>query len=209
MATKAGKYMTFDTFDEGIALGGLRSKHEIKVLICYLYDCVKDKMSESLVTEAIREYELANFFEVKAAFNELAHSENLTEDEIIDGEQTYRLTENGKLVAEQLESALALSVKEKALRCAMELLAERKVLRENSADIQKTAEGYQIDCRVSGGENDLFSFSLYAPDEEIAELMKKNFLSYPMTVYKTMLALMSKNREAIDDALENLYAQIR
>ena len=106
--------MAFDTFDEGIALGGLRSKHEIKVLMCYLFNSVKDKMSESVITEAIREYELANFFEVKAAFDELKRSENLAEDEIVDGEQTYRLTDNGKLVAEQLESTLAYSVKEKA-----------------------------------------------------------------------------------------------
>ena len=199
--------MAFDTFDEGIALGGLRSKHEIKVLMCYLFNSVKDKMSESVITEAIREYELANFFEVKAAFDELKRSENLAEDEIVDGEQTYRLTDNGKLVAEQLESTLAYSVKEKALRCAVELLAERKTLRENFVDIVKTDDGFQVNCRVLGGDTDLFSFTLYAPDEEMAQLMKKNFLSYPVTVYKTMLALMTKNREAIDDALEDIYSQ--
>ncbi|MEE1263397.1 DUF4364 family protein [Ruminococcus sp.] len=199
--------MAFDTFDEGIALGGLRSKHEIKVLMCYLFNSVKDKMSESVITEAIREYELANFFEVKAAFDELKRSDNLTEDEIVDGEQTYRLTENGRLVAEQLESTLAYSVKEKALRCAIELLAERKTLRENFVDIVKTDDGFQVNCRVLGGETDLFSFTLYAPDEEMAEQMKKSFLSYPVTVYKTMLALMTKNREAIDDALEDIYSQ--
>ena len=192
---------------EGIALGGLRSKHEIKVLMCYLFNSVKDKMSESVITEAIREYELANFFEVKAAFDELKRSDNLTEDEIVDGEQTYRLTENGRLVAEQLESTLAYSVKEKALRCAIELLAERKTLRENFVDIVKTDDGFQVNCRVLGGETDLFSFTLYAPDEEMAEQMKKSFLSYPVTVYKTMLALMTKNREAIDDALEDIYSQ--
>lgn len=166
--------MAFDTFDEGIALGGLRSKHEIKVLMCYLFNSVKDKMSESVITEAIREYELANFFEVKAAFDELKRSDNLTEDEIVDGEQTYRLTENGRLVAEQLESTLAYSVKEKALRCAIELLAERKTLRENFVDIVKTDDGFQVNCRVLGGETDLFSFTLYAPDEEMAEQMKKS-----------------------------------
>ncbi len=126
--------MAFDTFDEGIALGGLRSKHEIKVLMCYLFNSVKDKMSESVITEAIREYELANFFEVKAAFDELKRSENL-------------------------------------------LLAERKTLRENFVDIVKTDDGFQVNCRVSGGDTDLFSFTLYAPDEEMAQLMKKNFLS--------------------------------
>ena len=200
-------FMAFDTFDEGIALGGLRSKHEIKVLICYLFHSVRDAMSEELVTEAIREYELANFFEVKAAFDELVRGKNLAPADITDGEQTYRLTENGKMVAEQLESALAYSVKEKALRCALELLAAKKTLRENTVDIEKTEDGFRVTCRILGGETDLFSFSLYAPDEEQAELMNKSFLSYPTTVYKTMLALMTRNRANIDEALEDLYAQ--
>ncbi len=30
--------MAFDTFDEGINPGGMRSKNEIKTLICYLYN---------------------------------------------------------------------------------------------------------------------------------------------------------------------------
>ncbi len=41
--------MAFDTFDAGVAPGGLRSKNEIKILICYLFASVNDKMSQSLV----------------------------------------------------------------------------------------------------------------------------------------------------------------
>ena len=69
--------MAFDTFDEGIAPGGLRSKNEIKILICYLYASVQDKMSQSLVIEAIRADELANFFEIVIAFDELVRDGNL------------------------------------------------------------------------------------------------------------------------------------
>ena len=65
------KIMAFDTFDEGIAPGGLRSKNEIKILICYLYNSVNDKMSKNLVTEAIINDELANFFEIFSAFDKL------------------------------------------------------------------------------------------------------------------------------------------
>ena len=202
---KSGETMTMDTFDEGIALGGLRSKREIKVLICYLFFSVKEPMSESVVSEAIMEYELANFFEVKAAFNELKNSENLRQNDIIDGEITYSLTENDKMVAEQLESTLAYSVKEKALKCAVELLSERKTLRENSVEITKNEHGCFVTCKSSGGNVDLLSFTLFAPDTEQAELMKKSFLSYPATVYKTMLALMTKNRENVDEALEALF----
>ena len=43
--------MAFDTFDEGISLGGMRSKTEIRTLICYLYKSVGKPMTKAL-TEA-------------------------------------------------------------------------------------------------------------------------------------------------------------
>ncbi len=197
--------MTYDTFDEGIALGGLRSKQEIRVLICYLYNSIKENMSKSVITEAIVSHELANFFEVTVAFDELAQSDKLIEDETVDGEVTYRITENGRIVAEQLESTLAYSVKEKALKCAVELLGEKKIARENRVEIRKTESGCEVVCSVSGGDIELLRFVLYAPDEEQAEVIKKSFLSYPTAVYKTMLALMTQNRETAGEALEAVY----
>ena len=68
-----------------------------------------------------------------------------------------------------------------------------------------TENGCFVTCKSSGGDVDLLSFTLFAPDMEQAELMKKNFLSYPSTVYKTMIALMTKNRENVDEALEALF----
>lgn len=197
--------MAFDTFDEGIAPGGLRSKNEIKILICYLYNSVSDKMSQSLVVEAIRADELANFFEIVVAFEELVKDGNLLKSEIIDNEQTFVLSENGKVIANQLEATLAHTVKQKSYDCALRLLSERKTARENYVDIVKTENGFEVRCRVSGGEIDLFSFTLYAPAFEQAEVIKKNFLSYPQTVYKTMLGLMTKDTENVGEALEEVY----
>ena len=200
--------MLFNTFDEGIAPGGLRSKYEIKTLICYLYYSVKENMSRDLVIEAIREDELANFFEVSAAFDELVSDRSLIEAESVDGEQTYTLSENGRMIAMQLDSTVAYSVKDKALKCAIKLLADKKTARENFVDIEKTENGFNVKCTVSGGDVDLLSFTLYAPDIDQAEIIKKSFLSYPSTVYKSMLALMTKDRETVGEALEEVYGQI-
>ena len=200
--------MLFNTFDEGIAPGGLRSKYEIKTLICYLYYSVKENMSRDLVIEAIREDELANFFEVSAAFDELVSDKSLVEADSVDGEQTYTLSENGRMIAMQLDSTVAYSVKDKALKCAIKLLADKKTAKENFVDIAKTENGFNVKCTVSGGDVDLLSFTLYAPDIDQAEIIKKSFLSYPSTVYKSMLALMTKDRESVGEALEEVYGQI-
>ncbi len=197
--------MAFDTFDAGVAPGGLRSKNEIKILICYLFASVNDKMSQSLVVEAIRADELANFFEIVVAFEELIHDGNLCASDIVDNEQTYELTDNGRVIARQLETTLAHTVKQKSYNCALRLLSERKTARENFVDIQKTDNGFLVNCRVSGGDVTLLDFTLYAPSFEQAEVLKRNFLSYPQTVYKTMLGLMTKDIENVGEALEEVY----
>ena len=200
--------MAFNTFDEGIAPGGLRSKNEIKILICYLYNTVNDKMSQSLVVEAIRSDELANFFEIVVAFEELITDGNLEKSDVIDGEQTYVITNNGRFIAMQLETTLAHTVKQKSYNCALRLLSERRTARENHVEIRKTENGFEVDCRVSGGEVSLLEFTLYAPNHEQAEIIKKNFLSYPQAVYKTMLGLMTKDIEHVGEALEEVYGTL-
>lgn len=201
--------MNIDTFDEGIAPGGVRTKSEIKILICYLYNSVKDKMSKELVMNAIMEDELANYFESTCAFQELIDNKALVESGKIDGEAAYVMTENGKMIADQLDTALAYSVKEKAYKCAVRLLAERKTARENKVEFVKKDNGYDVVCRISGGSVELLSFTIYAPDYEQAKLIKKSFLSYPQTVYKTMLALMTKDKDNVGNALEDLYGVLQ
>ena len=131
---------------------------------------------------------------------------NLLPCDLTDGEQTYTLSDNGKVIARQLETTLAHTVKQKSYDCALRLLGERKTARENFVDIVKTESGFEVNCRVSGGDVTLLSFTLYAPAYEQAEVIKKNFLSYPATVYKTMLGLMTKDTEAVGEALEEVYA---
>lgn len=118
--------MPFDAFDEGIALGGIRSKNEIRILICYLYNSVNDSMSKSIVLEAIMAHELANYFEISSAFDDLVTNNNLKVSGTIDGETTYALTENGKTIATELEATVSRSVKEKAYICAVRLLSGKK-----------------------------------------------------------------------------------
>lgn len=197
--------MTFDTFDEGIALGGIRNKDEIKTLICYLIHCVKESMSKNTVVESIVNDNIANFFETCAAFDDLIKNGNLIESGVLDGEQTYNLSERGIVIANQLETSLSYTVREKTYKCAIKLLAEKKKRRENKTKIYKTDNGYVFNCRMLGGDIDLFEFSLYAPDLEQANRMEKAFFDNPSAVYKTMLGLLTQDKETVGEALEDLY----
>ena len=197
--------MNFDTLDEGIVPGGIRSKNEIRILICYMFNSINDKLSKDLVIEAVMQYELANYFELSSAFDELVNNGNLVEADTVDGEILYVISENGKMIAEQLESTVPYSVKQKAYNCAIKLLAEKKTKRDNKVEIIKTENGYNVKCIISGGEVELLSFTLYAPDFEQADIIKKNFYESPLTIYRVMLALMTKDKESVGEALEDVY----
>jgi hypothetical protein len=196
--------MAFDTFDEGIIPGGLRSKNEIKVLICFLFHTVNDALSKEIVVSAIQNDSLANYFETLSAFDDLVKNGNLTLCKDTLSEKLYILTENGIMIANQLETILAYTVREKAYICATKLLSQKKTERNNSVKIEKTEIGYDVICKISGGDINLLNFTLYAPTFEQAQIMKKNFYDNPTAIYKTVLCLMTKDKESVKDALKEL-----
>nr|WP_296168775.1 DUF4364 family protein [uncultured Ruminococcus sp.] len=195
--------MAFDTFDEGINLGGMRSKNEIKTLICYLYNSVKENMDKGIIIQAILKQGLANYFETSSAFDDLVMNGNLIPAD--NEHKTYSLTEKGAEIAKQLDSTVAYTIKEKAYACAVKLLAEKKKEIENRVNISKNDNGFTVECSVSGGDMDLMKLNIYAPEMEQALILKKNFLDNPNKAYKVMLALLTKDKETVGDALEELY----
>ncbi len=200
--------MAFDTFDEGILPGGLRSKNEIKILICYLFNSVEENIDKEIIINSILNESLANYFEVSSAFDELVLNGNLKEQQDNIGENGFVLTQNGRMIASQLETSLPHSVKEKAYRCATRLLNQKKTERENNVEISKTDNGYDVNFTISGGSTNLMTFTLYAPSYEQAQMMKNNFYEYPSAVYSVMLALVTKDRESVGAALEEIYSAL-
>lgn len=194
--------MAFDTFDEGISLGGIRSKTEVRILICYLFTSVKQPMSKETVVNALLEKGLTNYFEASSCFDDLVKSENLVPCE--DEKKLFTASANGRMISEQLENSLALTVKERAIECAMTLLEKERTEKENKVTIEKQGNGYIVNCSISGGDMELMSISLFLADSEQARTVKRNFYKNPQLVYKTLLAAITRNNSLIKDTLEDL-----
>lgn len=195
--------MELNTFDEGVVQGGIRNKTDIRTLICYLFCAVGKPMTKHTVLEALQQKGLVNYFESSACFDDLLRRGNI---ELIDQENgLYFTTVNGKTISDQLENNIALTVKERAYNCALELLEQQRREKENVVTITNTDNGYNVNCRISGGDFDLMSFDVYAPDKNMARVIKKNFQKDPETFYKTMIALVTKDKTYIKDVLEHTY----
>lgn len=198
--------MAFDTFDEGISLGGMRSKTEIRTLICYLFKSVGVPMTKDAVVNALMEKGLANYFETSASFDDLLKNGNI---ELVDEEKKrYFNTDNGNMIATQLEDTLAPTVKERAIECALALLKQERVESENKVTIEKSDNGYTVTFRISGGDMELLSFSLYVPDKQQARILRKNFYKEPDLYYSVMIAMLTRNKRAVTEILDELGSVI-
>ncbi|MGN0489295.1 MAG: DUF4364 family protein [Ruminococcus sp.] len=188
-----------NTFDEGVELGGMRSKYEIRTLICYLFHSVNKPMDKALVVEAIQKKGLANYFEISSCFDDLIKHNNI---ELVDEkENLYFVTDNGEMVAKELERTIATTVRERAYACAIELLEQRRIEKENTVTISKIDNGYNVNFKISGGSVELMSFDLYAPDINQAKLMRKNFYKCPALIYKSIIGSLTRNKELVSESL--------
>ena len=161
--------MAFDTFDEGISLGGMRSKTEIRTLICYMLKSVGFPMSKENVIAALMEKGLANYFETGACFEDLIRNGNIAMNE----DNLYHLTPAGELIARELEDTLAPTVRERAVQCALSLIEQERREKENKVVITKTENGFTDTCTTCRPNGEDASKRLEIK-HLIADLAKKN-----------------------------------
>ena len=189
--------MEFDAFTGGVAPGGLRSKSDIRILICYLLKSVDAPLSGEDIIRVMQEKALANYFEVNDALYALVSLGNIRREE--DG--TYVLEPQGKSVADNLDVLLPLSVRDKAIAAAMSMLASAKIERENAVTTTRTDNGYNVSCHISGGDMELMNLTVYVPDLYQARVVKKNFHRDPQRIYSLLLAALTGDDELTKNIL--------
>lgn len=192
--------MKYDTFLAGVDPGGLRSKQEIKILICYILSNASQALKKADVISLIQENGIANYFELSEAISELLSSKNV---ECGNDEEILMLTRSGKMISEQLQDLLPRSIKDKSLKAVDKLIRRRKIEKENEVSIVKNDYGYNVIFKVSGGEFDLMSMTLHVPDMKQAKLFKEGFYSDPSYIYRGILAMLTKNKDAIQELLNH------
>ncbi len=195
--------MDYDAFTEGIEPGGLRSRSEIGILICYMLDYIGKPFPQADLIEIFQEYGLANYFETVNALSELIRNENVAVTDESQG--TLVLTQNGHLISAQLHENLSLTTRQKATAAAAKLIKRRKVERENPVTIMREKDGgYQITLRITDGLRDLMSLTLFVPDIKEANSVKERFHQNPEQFYAVMLAAALGEKDMLKKALEDL-----
>ncbi len=192
--------MKFDAFSAGVDPGGLRSKNEIRILLCYLLSSVDAQLTKGEIVAIMQENNLANYFEVVAVLSELIEKGTIAYEP---DSGVCRSTDASRMIASQLDNVVPASVREHAVAAAVRLLARSRREQENRVEIHPIDRGYMVECHISGGEMDLMSFNLYVPDYRQAQLVKENFHRDPLAVYQMLLALITHNYDLAEGILRS------
>lgn len=179
----------YDAFFEGVEPGGLRSRSEIKLLICYIICRIDGGITKNQLTDILCKKSLANYFEISQALIDVMKTGNIT-GEFKDGEEYLYPTDLGKANTAQLEDELPYTVKEAALNATVESLTRFKRERENNIEIEPHGNGFDVTISVMDNDDRLLSVTLFVADEEQAQNVKDKFLQDPIKFYSTIVALL-------------------
>ncbi len=180
-------YTAFDALDEGIIPGGLRSKDEIKVLVCYLLKNIDGGLTREQIGSIMQERGIANYFEAMDAVSDLLSNGSVTGD-LVDDKEYLHVTESGKEAVSLVEKDLPKTVRENAIRSAIHLITLERNAKENEVKIEPAQDGYTVTFTMKAGESTLMELSIFSGDRDLAEKVKDNFLEDPAKVYSSILA---------------------
>lgn len=187
-------------FMQNVKKGGPNTIFDIKVMLCYLLNTLKKPISAENLLNVMLSQELVNYFEYESAMAELCDGGQV-EKFTHDGEDFYKISEQGASIVVELESSLALSLKSRVVEAAVKLLAYRQNERENKAGIIEVEGGYNLVIEIPGEPQPLCKIELFFPERLQAQMARDGFLNDPTLTYTALLCAVTGDRTTLITAL--------
>lgn len=182
--------MEHDASSAGVLNGGLFNTTEIRILICYILNAVKEPVPASMFANILHYEGIANGFEVSDAIVSLAENGHIVA--IDDKEEYYEITDSGRAIADELETSLSLVVRKRAYIATLKMLA--KIKNANGTRFKTTTEnGYSyLTCSAIDGKVTLIEVKMLIPDEKSGTYIREKFLENPSEIFSGIIEKLSK-----------------
>ncbi|MBO4693375.1 MAG: DUF4364 family protein [Clostridia bacterium] len=182
--------MENDAIGAGVRNGGLFSTTEIRILICYILNSIKEPVPAAMLSNILHFEGIANGFEVSDA---LAHLEKNGQISPVDDEGAYyEITPSGSSVADELDSSLSLTVRKRAYIATLKMLAKIKNAKGTRFRIS-SENGYSyITCTAIDGKVPLIEIKMLIPDEKSGTFIREKFLENPSEIFSDIIKKLSK-----------------
>ncbi len=182
--------MNFNAFVGGIEPGGLTNDFEVKILICFLLKKIEQPLSFDQVNEILQKTGFVNYFEFVEAVSELQKTEHVFSAQNEDGETVLGLSEIGEAMAQTFHHTLPLTVREKTVEAARELIRMQAQLEETEVRYHAVEDGYLLTMKMKDIGTDLMDLSVFVPSEDECVEIRERIYADPLLLYKTLLAVL-------------------
>lgn len=181
-------------------LVGLRDKTDIKILICYMLAYIKKPLSLQNVCDVLTPEDIVNYFDLAEAWGELIASGHIVADE--EDEKKYVITPLGIEAGASFERKLPLSIREKAIKSTLRMLAIAERDAETPCFIKPAdCGGYDVTCTIKDGASTLLSTTMWVADTASANSVIEQFRSDPLLSYSAIVAVMTGDIDSVGSIL--------
>ncbi len=170
---------------------------EICVYFCFMLNRLGD-LGDCVISELVQTLESVNYFELMSETVRMEKKKLISVRQDKErGERVYSLLPDGKVLAEEFEQKLPLSIREKTMEAGKEVMErierEKSVRCYISYDCRR--ERYDLNVKFLNELNGqiILDINLFAPDEEQAKEMKERFLSKQSFIIQRIMNMFLKD----------------
>ncbi len=172
-----------------------RDKNDIKIFILYLLRHIGYPLDFVSINDIVIQDGYVGYFDFVECFAELLETGNIAEIRGEGPEETdelYEITPQGIHVADNLDSRILSSIREKSLKSALRFLSFRERGAKVKFDFRHLAGGrFEANCIITEKEEELLNVRLTLESSNQLERIRHNFYEKPEVVYKGLLAVLT------------------
>ena len=182
--------MENDAMSAGVLNGGLFNTTEIRILICYILNAIKEPVPAAMLANILHFEGIANGFEVSDAMSALTKNGQIAP---VDSDETYyEITESGRQIADELDSTLSLTVRKRAYIATLKMLAKIKNARGTRFCLSNENGHSYLTCSAVDGKVTLIEIKMLIPDEKSGTYIREKFLENPSEIFSDIIEKLSK-----------------
>lgn len=183
------------------ALNNIDDIYAIKILLCYFLKKINRQVTPAQLLEIATGSDIVNYFAYNHAIDSMLKGGLIKEVEI-DGITYYSLSERGLDGAEEFKTMAPKTARERILSEGLKFFTRLKNENTVKLEIRDMEKGKEVYCLCTDNGVKLMELSLFAPDMEQAEFLRKKIKLNPQAVYSKLIDTILENEEFIPDISE-------
>lgn len=169
----------------------LNEKNDIKIFILYLLRNIGYPLDFANINDIVLQDGVVGYFEFAECLSELIEAGNISETK--NGQSVlYEITEQGKMVSDNLQSEIRPFIRERSLKSALRFLDFQKKGWRTDCEYTELENGrYAFTCFVLEHKKEIMRISVTVDSKNTLDKMMHNFRQRPETVFKGLMAILT------------------